>query len=591
MKFKAGYLGLAIVMLALFGSVLSGLIFNVNQVERSTTAYNYVTDITGLFDITDNPQYIEYNPATNYTGYTNMQSEYLAQFPTGISFIESSVANNYRIPISLGETATGPSGTVNNSSSYPQIGNKPEYYTVFGDAVPDPPSGYATLWSRVFGFKSTTMYDWAIATFGDLSSYSKVEVFFTYPTYEYPVTRAVINTMAGMGINQISDSGITSIVINPDDLTFTDNRGSTYSLYDVVLTYGNVSQKTNFWNINDSQEINVSTSLSLSYTSTVTYAPTYAYMNPTAGVTLALRPDGQYFGTEWSNSTISTIYDNVIIDLLVKIETGGSLVISGGSPQSLITIDDSYRFPAVLVRLNKLTNTATLYPVTHFVNFAEYTVSTEPILTSAFENSNLDKLWLSCLYDGLPHRFSIVQTTVVMDDYDVVMVDPSINLADYWPDMTSYRYHFQSVALYGDSITINGVTYALNENESIIVNIFPERLTNFYISFGMDGHTYLTFNSSMRTYDLGETVDKVVSFTGIWYFNAGLYEGKASTEKVYEWAGAFSGSVNMIILTALAFMVIGTLVAKKMGYTCKMWDKVVLIVCAFGLLCMVGGFI
>ena len=146
MKFKAGYLGFCVVVLALFGSVIAGLVLNVDKVETTTTAYDYVTDITGLFEFTDEPQYIEYAPASNYTGYTNTVN--VNTNPTGISFSQTSVANNYRMPLTYTIANTGPSGTLNNSSNYTQALAEMPTFNVFDANRPSAPSGYAVLKSQ-----------------------------------------------------------------------------------------------------------------------------------------------------------------------------------------------------------------------------------------------------------------------------------------------------------------------------------------------------------------------------------------------------------------------------------------------------------
>lgn len=589
MRFKAGYLGLAVVMVALFGSILSGLIFNVDKVQTVTTGYDYVTDITGLFDVSEDPQYIDYNPASNYTGYTNTISS--NAFPSGISFIESSIANNYRIPTSMGEVVVGPSGTLDNNSSFISPAEYSSEIYAFNDCRPADRSGYAILYSKLTNFKAVTVYDWAVATFGDLSQYVEIEINFNSPSPSYPAVGGT--TMTKTLSPQVGNTTLSKITINVANLTCTavNSNGAPYytdaSLYDAILYYGGATQSTEYWSLNGSQILTDSTVLSLPYTSTLTKAPTYAYMLPSGGVTLAGNPNGGYFSTIWNNDT-TTQYDNAIVNIVVQFTSNDILLIDNHWISKSFVGD----FPAVMVSFNGLTGKVNLFPITSFTNFNEFTVSDTAISSLDHTVGIIDSLTFSKLSNTLePLRWSVYSTTLFMDTYDTVMVDPSIDLANYWPDMESYRYWFQSVALYGESVTINGQTFMLDDNESITIDYFPERLTNFYISYGVDNHAYITFNQSMRTYDLGEITDKVLSFTGIWYFNVGLYEGHETVKDVYEWAGAFEGSANMVIILALGLIVVGTLVAKRMGYSFKMWDKIVLIICGFALLCLIGGFV
>ena len=96
MKFKSGMLGLCIVVLALFGTILAGFCLDVESQTRTVTNYEYVTDETGLFDIGNAPQYIEYNPSSNYTGYA---------YDT-VNYTDAGSINQYRYVKSQGTTST-----------------------------------------------------------------------------------------------------------------------------------------------------------------------------------------------------------------------------------------------------------------------------------------------------------------------------------------------------------------------------------------------------------------------------------------------------------------------------------------------------
>ena len=87
MRFNGGYLGACIIVLSILLGIAGGLMLNVNETSVSSTKYDYVTDITGLFDTSQEPQYIDYEPATNYTGYTNTTA---GADPSGITYTHTS---------------------------------------------------------------------------------------------------------------------------------------------------------------------------------------------------------------------------------------------------------------------------------------------------------------------------------------------------------------------------------------------------------------------------------------------------------------------------------------------------------------------
>ena len=169
--FKPGYLGVTIAVIALLGGVLLGSLLNVSSHDQSTTKYEYVSDISGLFDVSNEPQYIDFNPVTNYTGYTNATTD--INDPSGVLFDHSTISNNYRMITKLGTTEAGPSDTVNIYSTYPTptIEGLNTYYADI--------SGYFSAYNNytyAYEFKYTTLYDMLRTHFGPLSQYSKIEL-------------------------------------------------------------------------------------------------------------------------------------------------------------------------------------------------------------------------------------------------------------------------------------------------------------------------------------------------------------------------------------------------------------------------------
>ena len=75
-EFRSGVLGAVICVVAIIGSILAGCCLDVSTNEVGVTKYDYITDVSGLFDISNAPEYIEYNPSTNFIGYTEQTMNY-----------------------------------------------------------------------------------------------------------------------------------------------------------------------------------------------------------------------------------------------------------------------------------------------------------------------------------------------------------------------------------------------------------------------------------------------------------------------------------------------------------------------------------
>ena len=69
MRFKAGVLGVVVIMIALVGMLLGSWVMSMDVEENEVTKYNALTGIEGLFDSELTPTFTEYSPSTNYTGY------------------------------------------------------------------------------------------------------------------------------------------------------------------------------------------------------------------------------------------------------------------------------------------------------------------------------------------------------------------------------------------------------------------------------------------------------------------------------------------------------------------------------------------
>lgn len=99
MEFNRGMAGVLVVVLSLIASIVFGVITNVDDQEVERESVDYLADITGAFKTDKEQSYIEYNPASNYNGYTNLTTQ--VGFPVELTTTEkpdgTEVVNNYPI--------------------------------------------------------------------------------------------------------------------------------------------------------------------------------------------------------------------------------------------------------------------------------------------------------------------------------------------------------------------------------------------------------------------------------------------------------------------------------------------------------------
>ena len=106
MAYKAGVLGVAVLMVAIVGTLMGSWIMSMDVEEEQVTKYDPLADIVGLFDSEQTPTFTEYNPSTNYTGYyTDVSIIGNTKYFDGVGY-ESSAPNNFRLNLAPTETVT-----------------------------------------------------------------------------------------------------------------------------------------------------------------------------------------------------------------------------------------------------------------------------------------------------------------------------------------------------------------------------------------------------------------------------------------------------------------------------------------------------
>ena len=201
-----------------------------------------------------------------------------------------------------------------------------------------------------------------------------------------------------------------------------------------------------------------------------------------------------------------------------------------------------------------------------------------------------------------PH-FQVQATTTYLKTYGFVMVNPSLNIYDRFPDYDNLRLNLYSFAYHGDSITINHHTFDMDgsiisgfwylpkdspiyENGQIVgytsENVISEQgvvgsielkptLNNVYITWtnintggAEDRVCYLTFVNDNMTINMGnfETGDLTISFGGVWYFTTAIYEPYIGYETAYtmDWNSPFNLDKDAFILVFIGIAILCFLV-------------------------------
>ena len=597
MKFANGMFGACICVIALLGTAIGGFVLNIEEDTREVTKYNQVADVSGLFTYEDAPEYIAYNPSSNYVGYSG-----------DVNYTPSSTANNYRYIVAEGSTSTA-STNVEKSSDYP--GDYGSFSFGSGSTVQAPDVRF--LWNGSIDFGSTTTVygkqsNAIVRSIGTPIEDSKVHITrltnvldslgantsdnldititynSTYPVLFYAGDWAVTQVEYGDGffnsyhatLNE-NNSMPTRITVAVASNLATAYRGDTVIWQKTANDVGVIA-----WYNNKADGYTTSgVECSVTLNATIQESPTYGYMQPSAGVTAT-----QTTAT-WSNG-----YDNSVIDLkftkngdstraqeveiyIPNFETfrcyiqffnsSGIHIVAYKDNTTQLTDEWVGKWLGIQMRIDALSGKIVFTPTNdvdlmHTVEPTDYSIT----LDDAVPTGTIQSFGVRCpggSYDSM--KFQVTDTMVFLNTYNTVMVNPTLLISDYFPSYEDYRLNFYSFAILGESMTINGQTCLVNKDNGTITfeNVagfeFTKKLENLYVTFN-DGRTYLTFVNDDSTYDLGETTDTRISFSGMWYFTTSLYEITTGTEDYWNWdLSGFQASAGECLIIFLGIIAVG----------------------------------
>ena len=589
--------GVCVTVLAIMGMILCGYALSVQESERITTGYEYVTDISGLFDYSQDPQYVPYNPSANWSGfYTDSPGT-----TSGIDYDTSDAANSTptqqpRTQLSsqtvtmawdTWDHAHPPGDGINETTT-------PTHYYI-SDTVANESQGntafinYPTvvmMTSIISSLSLDESWDSLTVTFDEgtiiaapQSAWTSRQ-FQTNPGNPIPVyvtewflaytpygqaTRLEIDREGGIVRAFNGDDYLDSFQLN--SLTISFNGGSVYQ-----------SNATGLTNLGSSMDVTAYTS------------PTPIYMDTNGGVTLTES------SVSWSNGypvgaidilfrvpNVGTAYTNTLtipltngpdgsnsgtINAYVAVATSGRVLVtlsSGGVEQTI----DIGQWRNFMLSLDFVDGEYSIVPVTQFATFNDFTALEDSRMFNRITVSGTAGT-ITWGYSGASLTLGVAGTAVFMETYGVVMTDPTLTISEWFPELADLRLNFYSFALYGESITINGEEYPLDDGARINVPYMADgvlvdswhTLTNIYITF--EDRVYLTFVNDGYTADLGEMTTDTIEFSGNWYFTSGLYEGYETTETYFEWTFEdFIFDSDAAIIVFLGLLAVGTAVVAK----------------------------
>lgn len=160
---------------------------------------------------------------------------------------------------------------------------------------------------------------------------------------------------------------------------------------------------------------------------------------------------------------------------------------------------------------------------------------------------------------GISHSVAmqISNTSVFLNTYGVIMIDPHVDIVDWYPNTLHFKMKFTDIASIGSSISLNGVVYPITNGE-ITINDTQISLSKFEIEFrkGEENDYQITITSlaNNKSTDIYNATDTNISMEGAWYFTSGYYT--VLPEEVHRYIWDVSEGIGYGYTGVILFMMI-----------------------------------
>lgn len=303
--------------------------------------------------------------------------------------------------------------------------------------------------------------------------------------------------------------------------------------------------------------------------STVNNPATNQYMDVTKGISIKSDNTANVvWDNEYSNGNIQILfraedtnqsYHNGLIvgDNTISIDyadSSYSITLNGGDPVAI------GKWRNIVLNMDLRTGELSAIPVRTFNSYTNVVMDTASIVIGDMVNpAPTNTIEWTPTANSL--MFNVYSTAVFMNTYGVVMVNPQLNITEYFTDLNGfYRMRLYNFSVLGSSITVNGVTADVTNN-SITIDGQTVQVKDMAITYA-DGHAYIS--DSNVNIDLGEVVNYNVSMAGAWYFETELLKGYTSQKMVYSWDwGDFILNNTQFCIMYMGIALIGLIVARR----------------------------
>lgn len=574
-----------IVVVALSACILAGSLGFQDTVKETTQYDSVLSDLSGIAEAGPVTDTVNYNPLTNVTGWVG-----------NVGFDTQSVASLYMYQTDL----TWDSGTTSSMTSSGVYLLAP---TPYGEAYlwywndnativgASPPGEVIGGWNGTFTHNISPIIVQTIDSnvFGTIGS----------TEYDYVRTAKSFNIPNNTIIKPADaiNGGVLAVMNgSPGAWVFTFDSGNTYIKEKANMDLGQYTaldfdvyyRDGLFYRINSYEENGapnidegrtyiislLSNTQNAAFNYKTLASSTTSYIKPYTPAYLPTGPDTATWRNGYSNTTVQFLAEARNLSFSINGDDLPELPMVDSQDSAYVTWMNGYT-GLILITLNA-DGTSYWQGVTSYANTKDFTVAEYkyPLQDPPTVDAPIESITFQYTGPGT-HRVAIVDTWVPQDSNGLLWGDATFNIDTVFPTLWSndnLRVKFNSFVVTGSGVTINGVTYPV-EDGNITIDEDTFKLAGSSLEFA-DGDTTLMAPNG-DTYDLGASSGQIV-LNGTWYGIMSLDTFETVEEPATEAVYGIVPEINWLAWVFVGVLVIGAVGVMATGRQLDSMDMLAL---------------
>ena len=249
------------------------------------------------------------------------------------------------------------------------------------------------------------------------------------------------------------------------------------------------------------------------------------------------------------------------------------LTTSGGTETIQNQVNIGIGWVGASVHIDSVNGTVSVTPIapSEWATFLTWSTVQQPIMIGKIPIGDIYgfKVFNNTSYNSF--RFQVSNTSVFLNTYGVIMINPSVNIVNWYPNNTKFMISFTKTASTGETITIGGTEYKVKDQMITIPQDDDKYvkidISEYNVTYIQEGDAYkITIESPKSgTSATVTSSDTTISMGGAWYFNSAYYTVEERDYQEYTWQfGELAFGLSALLMFMMIFLGILTLLTWKL---------------------------